>query len=96
VIFGYPNSLVLPGAGDLVRANPAFLRTSRYFGPTPEHDKRHDDIDLILGYGDKAIDGNGIEVEAPSLPGISGSPIWAVIPSGGSMWSPESDLFVVV
>ncbi|MFZ0887366.1 MAG: hypothetical protein WA005_02840 [Candidatus Binataceae bacterium] len=95
LIFGYPNSLVLPAADDLVRANPAFLRTSRYFGPTPQHDKRHDDVDLILAYGDKAIDGNGNEVEAPSLPGISGSPIWAVMPSGGSLWSPESALVVV-
>ena len=95
LIFGYPNSRILPSARDLVRANPAFLRTSRYFGPTPEHKNKHDAVDLILAYGDKAIDGNGNEVEAPSLPGISGSPIWAVMPSGGSLWSPESDLFVV-
>jgi hypothetical protein len=96
VIFGYPNSLVRRAADDLVLAPPAFVRTTRYFGPTPEHGKRHDDVDLLLGYGDQAIDENGNEVEAPSLPGISGSPIWAVMPSSdGSRRSPESELFVV-
>jgi hypothetical protein len=96
LIFGYPNSMVEPSSdGTLVEARPILLRTHRYYGETSASRPKHDDVDLFLAYGDKAFDREGKEVDTPTLPGISGTPVWAVKPSDSTIWLPESCLHVV-
>jgi hypothetical protein len=79
ILFGYPNWSAKAferddGALD-VNAFPVFLRTGRFIGDSSISQPQHPEVDLFLAYGDKARDKDGKEVAAPSLPGISGSPI---------------------
>jgi len=96
LIFGHPNLMVRQSPdGSVVEAQPFFLRTGRYHGDTSAASPSHGEVDLFLEYRDSVFDRDGRKVSAPTLPGISGTPIWAVMHPSQSIWSPDTGLAVV-
>jgi hypothetical protein len=90
LFFGYPDKLVIH-QGDWLHANPVLVRTSRYRG-AKTYKKFHPLVNLLLQYGDKATGRNGQEQVAPNLHGISGTPVFEIMPSRGpsNLWSCEA------
>jgi hypothetical protein len=96
LVFGYPDDHVIH-EDDWLRANPVLVRTSRYRGHEPSGGHFHPRVNLLLQYGDKAVDSNGQELEAPNLHGISGTPVLEIVPCepSSTLWTPEGNLGLI-